>query len=123
MALIKFTSPGVPDLYQGNELMDLSLVDPDNRRPVDYALRARWLDELAALQPQPRPAGRGCSALAAAPHDGRAKLWLTWRLLALRARAAAAVSRRRLRRARRRRRAGDAPAGVCATPPRHERWS
>ena len=41
MTLLKLTSPGVPDIYQGNELMDLSLVDPDNRRPVDYALRAR----------------------------------------------------------------------------------
>src|SRR5204862_1296724 len=39
LALLKFTSPGVPDLYQGNELLDFSLVDPDNRRPVDYALR------------------------------------------------------------------------------------
>ena len=37
--LMKHTAPGVPDLYQGAELWDLSLVDPDNRRPVDYALR------------------------------------------------------------------------------------
>ena len=37
--LLKHTAPGVPDLYQGAELWDLSLVDPDNRRPVDYALR------------------------------------------------------------------------------------
>jgi (1->4)-alpha-D-glucan 1-alpha-D-glucosylmutase len=37
--LMKHTAPGVPDLYQGSELWDLSLVDPDNRRPVDYALR------------------------------------------------------------------------------------
>ncbi len=36
---VKLTSPGVPDIYQGNELVDFSLVDPDNRRPVDYALR------------------------------------------------------------------------------------
>jgi len=41
---LRYTVPGVPDLYQGAELSDLSLVDPDNRRPVDYALRARWLD-------------------------------------------------------------------------------
>ena len=34
--LMKYTAPGVPDLYQGAELWDLSLVDPDNRRPVDY---------------------------------------------------------------------------------------
>src|SRR6185436_15578946 len=37
--LIKITAPGVPDFYQGTELWDLSLVDPDNRRPVDYARR------------------------------------------------------------------------------------
>ena len=37
--VLKFTSPGVPDIYQGNEIWDYSLVDPDNRRPVDYDLR------------------------------------------------------------------------------------
>ena len=47
--LLKQTSPGVPDLYQGGELWDLSLVDPDNRRPVDYALRSTLLDELGGL--------------------------------------------------------------------------
>src|SRR5207244_1448018 len=44
--LIKIASPGVPDLYQGTELADLSLVDPDNRRPVDWALRATMLESL-----------------------------------------------------------------------------
>ena len=44
--LIKLTAPGVPDSYQGSELWDLSLVDPDNRRPVDFGLRRRLLDEL-----------------------------------------------------------------------------
>ncbi len=44
--LVKLTAPGVPDLYQGTELWDLSLVDPDNRRPVDHALRRRVLAEL-----------------------------------------------------------------------------
>src|SRR3989454_12420491 len=44
--LIKITAPGVPDFYQGTELWDLSLVDPDNRRPVDWALRRRLLGEL-----------------------------------------------------------------------------
>ncbi|MEO6031937.1 MAG: malto-oligosyltrehalose synthase [Burkholderiaceae bacterium] len=85
MVLLKYTSPGVPDLYQGNELMDLSLVDPDNRRPVDYGLRARWLDELAALDASGSPAS-GLGLLLRAPHDGRLKLWITWRLLALRVR-------------------------------------
>jgi len=81
--LIKFTSPGVPDLYQGNEIMDLSLVDPDNRRPVDYALRERLLEELAGLLDTPDAAAR-IAALAATPEDGRLKLWATWRLLELR---------------------------------------
>jgi (1->4)-alpha-D-glucan 1-alpha-D-glucosylmutase len=44
--VIKLTAPGVPDIYQGAELWDLSMVDPDNRRPVDYALRQRLLEEL-----------------------------------------------------------------------------
>ncbi len=48
--LLKHTAPGVPDLYQGAELWDLSLVDPDNRRPVDYELRRRLLDELKGLK-------------------------------------------------------------------------
>ncbi|NIH80077.1 malto-oligosyltrehalose synthase [Amycolatopsis viridis] len=45
--LIQLTSPGVPDVYQGTELWDFSLVDPDNRRPVDYAARAALLAEIA----------------------------------------------------------------------------
>jgi (1->4)-alpha-D-glucan 1-alpha-D-glucosylmutase len=44
--LLKYTAPGVPDTYQGSELWDLSLVDPDNRRPVDYDLRRGMLSEL-----------------------------------------------------------------------------
>ena len=83
LTLLKYGSPGVPDLYQGNELMDLSLVDPDNRRPVDYGLRERHLDELEAIANAPDIAAR-VSALASTPCDGRAKLWLVWRLLSLR---------------------------------------
>lgn len=48
--LLKLTSPGIPDTYQGTELWDLSLVDPDNRRPVDYDLRRRLLAQLPKLQ-------------------------------------------------------------------------
>src|SRR5205085_2277504 len=44
--VLKVTSPGVPDFYQGTELWDLSLVDPDNRRPVDYARRSAMREEL-----------------------------------------------------------------------------
>jgi len=47
--LLKLTAPGIPDTYQGSELWDLSLVDPDNRRPVDYDLRRRLLSELPHL--------------------------------------------------------------------------
>ena len=52
--VVKLTAPGVPDVYNGADLWDLSMVDPDNRRPVDYALRARQLREIdAALQTDP----------------------------------------------------------------------
>ena len=50
--LLKLTAPGVPDIYQGTELWDLSLVDPDNRRPVDFAIRQRLLAELKNLSPE-----------------------------------------------------------------------
>jgi (1->4)-alpha-D-glucan 1-alpha-D-glucosylmutase len=85
LTILKYGSPGVPDLYQGNELMDLSLVDPDNRRPVDFAVRARWLEELAGWpeSAEGNLASR-VQALAGSPHDGRAKLWIIWRLLSLR---------------------------------------
>jgi (1->4)-alpha-D-glucan 1-alpha-D-glucosylmutase len=80
--LVKLTSPGVPDTYQGTELWDLNLVDPDNRRPVDYRQRAPWLQAMIAA------GGRDATAQAREllEHwpDGRVKLWLTWRLLSLR---------------------------------------
>ncbi len=84
MVLVKYTSPGVPDLYQGNEFIDDSLVDPDNRRPVDYAPREKLLDDLRTLDPTDLV--RVAAGLAATPHDGRAKLLITWRLLELRKR-------------------------------------
>lgn len=83
MILIKYSSAGVPDLYQGNELMDLSLVDPDNRRPVNYGARSGWLDRLEAITAAPDVAS-AARALAQSPHEGGAKLWATWRLLTLR---------------------------------------
>ncbi len=81
MVLVKYTSPGVPDLYQGNELEDLALVDPDNRRPVDFALRERLLDEMSASGAD---GAARATAFAQTLHDGRAKLLVTARLLALR---------------------------------------
>jgi (1->4)-alpha-D-glucan 1-alpha-D-glucosylmutase len=80
MAILKLTSPGVPDLYQGNEMLDFSLVDPDNRRPVDYRRRGQALAGIQAAEAKGDLAAFARS-LAAEPHDGRAKLLVTWRLL------------------------------------------
>lgn len=83
LTLLKYASPGVPDLYQGSELIELSLVDPDNRRPVDYGLRRQRLAALQAMAGAPGLAER-VRSMAEAPHDGSAKLWFIWRLLSLR---------------------------------------
>jgi (1->4)-alpha-D-glucan 1-alpha-D-glucosylmutase len=80
---LKLTFPGVPDIYQGCELWDFSLVDPDNRRPVDFAVRGRLLSQLRAAFAEPN--GDRLSALLRDWRDGREKLFLTWRLLAWRA--------------------------------------
>jgi (1->4)-alpha-D-glucan 1-alpha-D-glucosylmutase len=82
--LIKFASPGVPDIYQGTEVPELTLVDPDNRRPVDYAQRRRLLDEMEAIADSDDPA-RAVPGLAASLADGRARFWVMWRALQLRA--------------------------------------
>jgi (1->4)-alpha-D-glucan 1-alpha-D-glucosylmutase len=66
------TCPGVPDIYQGTELWDLSLVDPDNRRPVDFAARERLAAELADAGPEQAMARMA---------EGGPKLWLIQRLL------------------------------------------
>lgn len=81
--LLKISSPGIPDFYQGNELWDFSLVDPDNRRPVNYSLRKRYLDELMQLESS---AGQLETAreLVATRNDGRIKLHLTWKALTFR---------------------------------------
>jgi (1->4)-alpha-D-glucan 1-alpha-D-glucosylmutase len=73
--LLKLTSPGVPDIYQGNEIWDFSLVDPDNRRPIDYARRKEMLDGLDGATPED---------LLGNWRDGRIKLFLTQRLLTFR---------------------------------------
>ena len=83
--LLKLTSPGVPDIYQGNELWDFSLVDPDNRRPVDYARRAALLKEVRAAE---RRKGSGrvrfARELMEQWPDGRSKLHVTQRTLTFR---------------------------------------
>jgi (1->4)-alpha-D-glucan 1-alpha-D-glucosylmutase len=73
--LIKLTAPGVPDFYQGTELWDLSLVDPDNRRPVDYALRRRLLSELD---------GMTAEEIWSRIDEGLPKLWIIRQTLKLR---------------------------------------
>jgi (1->4)-alpha-D-glucan 1-alpha-D-glucosylmutase len=76
--LLKLTAPGVPDTYQGTELWDLSLVDPDNRRPVDYERR---YDMLRALRTRLAAAGEDRRALVQEllthKEDGRIKLYVT----------------------------------------------
>jgi (1->4)-alpha-D-glucan 1-alpha-D-glucosylmutase len=77
--VLKLTVPGVPDIYQGGELWDFSLVDPDNRRPVDWDLRRSLLADIAAT-----PAAEVVRHWAQHWQDGREKLFVTQRLLALR---------------------------------------
>jgi (1->4)-alpha-D-glucan 1-alpha-D-glucosylmutase len=78
--VLKLASPGVPDCYQGNELWDFNLVDPDNRRPVDFALRRRLLDELrpliAAVEAG-QPNAPALTALLARWPDGAIKQFVT----------------------------------------------
>lgn len=66
--VLKLGSPGVPDFYQGTELWDFTLVDPDNRRPVDFAVRERMLAGLAGQHP---------AAMMREPQDGRIKMFIT----------------------------------------------
>ncbi|MEL6468883.1 MAG: malto-oligosyltrehalose synthase [Cyanobacteria bacterium J06623_4] len=80
--LIKIAAPGIPDFYQGSELWDLSLVDPDNRRPVDYSKRKQHIKEIATDW-RVNPDELLQNLLKKAP-NGRIKLFLTMRGLALR---------------------------------------
>jgi (1->4)-alpha-D-glucan 1-alpha-D-glucosylmutase len=81
--LLKITSPGIPDIYQGNELWDFSLVDPDNRRPVDFGVRKTVLAEIVKNEAT-------IGLLEAARHlvdsrsDGRIKQHLTYKALTFR---------------------------------------
>jgi len=77
--LLKITSPGVPDFYQGSELWDLSLVDPDNRRPVDFEKRRAML---AGIREQDdADIGQLVQDLLSTREDGRIKLFLIYRAL------------------------------------------
>jgi (1->4)-alpha-D-glucan 1-alpha-D-glucosylmutase len=81
--LLKLTAPGMPDIYQGNEIWDWSLVDPDNRRAVDYASRHRLLEELKEWHADnlDERLGEALNSI----EDGRCKLHVTWTALRLRA--------------------------------------
>ena len=89
--VLKTAVPGIPDFYQGNELWELSLVDPDNRRPVDYDQRAGYLERCMSWRSEKaRPqCAAMCSAISA---DGRVKLWTTHRALAVAATGTCAFS-------------------------------
>jgi (1->4)-alpha-D-glucan 1-alpha-D-glucosylmutase len=80
--LLKAVSPGIPDFYQGSELWDLSLVDPDNRRPVDFEHRRQLLAELKGREPG--DAAGLLRELLRGWADGRVKLYVTHRVLQLR---------------------------------------
>jgi len=95
--VLKIASPGVADFYQGTELWNYTLVDPDNRGPVDFALRQRLLNSLQRGWAEAHEAGERAAATGAATpmraylaelldqrQDGRLKLLVTWRGLALR---------------------------------------
>ncbi|HEY1024652.1 MAG TPA: 4-alpha-glucanotransferase, partial [Sphingobacteriaceae bacterium] len=78
--LLKFTCPGIPDVYQGCELFDLSFVDPDNRRAVDFQKRADWLNEIHRQQDEKR----FIEGLWHNRQNEKVKLWLTNKLFQLR---------------------------------------
>lgn len=82
--LLKLTTPGVPDLYQGSELWQFHLVDPDNRHPVDFSLRQDMLREIKQRAADPQQRTVLLSDLQENTHDGRIKLFVTWKTLQLR---------------------------------------
>ncbi len=84
--LIQLTAPGVPDVYQGDELWNFLLVDPDNRRPVDFDRRAALLDELVSDFDDDGERPALLRGLVERPEDGRLKLHVLQRTLAVRQR-------------------------------------
>jgi (1->4)-alpha-D-glucan 1-alpha-D-glucosylmutase len=82
--LLKLTVPGVPDIYQGNELWAFNLVDPDNRRPVDYDYRQNTLQALITASGNSDNLPVLLQELLNRIEDGRVKLYLTWKTLVLR---------------------------------------
>lgn len=87
--LLKLTSPGVPDIYQGQEVWEFLLVDPDNRRPVDFARRRELLAEIQSQVSGDQDAFLAFARhVATHPRDPRLKLLVTWQTLQFRRRHA-----------------------------------
>ena len=80
--LLKITAPGIPDIYQGCELWDLSMVDPDNRRPVDFELRKSYLKELQETTENGME--NALNSMLQSWPDGKVKMYVTWRALQFR---------------------------------------
>ena len=80
--LLKIACPGVPDFYQGSELWDFHLVDPDNRNPIDFSVRIKALQDLVNAT-SANPTNIAGELLAAWP-DGRLKMYLIWKALGYR---------------------------------------
>jgi (1->4)-alpha-D-glucan 1-alpha-D-glucosylmutase len=78
---LKLTAPGVPDIYQGNDVWDFSLVDPDNRRAVDYEYRRAVFEQIRGSAHRERGS---LSRMLETPEDDQLKLYLTWRTLCFR---------------------------------------
>ena len=78
--LLKIATPGVPDFYQGSELWDLRLVDPDNRGPIDFAKRTAALESIANAE----TSNQAPRDLVENWHDGCIKLYLIWKALRFR---------------------------------------
>ncbi|MBW3554657.1 MAG: malto-oligosyltrehalose synthase, partial [Gemmatimonadetes bacterium] len=83
--LVQLTIPGVPDLYQGSELWDLSLVDPDNRRPVDFEARRALLAWVAEAVDEDGPAPAFAREVLGRMEEGAPKLWVVRQALRVRA--------------------------------------
>ena len=83
--LLKLTAPGVPDIYQGSEIWNFNLVDPDNRQPVDYRLRQSLLARLESLETaQTNELAQWVYGLMDTLENGQAKFYLIWKVLQLR---------------------------------------
>lgn len=82
--LLKLTVPGVPDIYQGNEMWTFSLVDPDNRRPVDYHVRRQRLRELQDSADEPHDLTKVARDVTQNMENGTIKLYLIWKTMEFR---------------------------------------